>query len=54
MSLALVTSSGTKMGKTCIMCAGDKEFIQGLVGMTEGKRPLGRTKCRWQAQTGLI
>jgi hypothetical protein len=45
-ALALATSSGTKTGRMCVMY-GDEEGIYGLVGMTDGNRPLGRTMCRW-------
>jgi hypothetical protein len=29
----------------------DEKFIQGLIGKTEGRRPLGRPKRRWEDNT---
>jgi hypothetical protein len=36
------------MGIACSMHGGEEECIQVLVGKTEGKRPLGRPRRRWE------
>ena len=36
------------MGGTCSTYGGEERCIQGLVGTTEGKRQLGRTRRRWE------
>jgi len=33
---------------TCSEYGGEVIGIQGLVGKPEGKRPLGRPRCRWE------
>jgi hypothetical protein len=35
-----------EMGRACGMYGGQERCIQGLVGIPEGKRPLGRDRCR--------
>ena len=36
------------MSRTCSEYGGEVICIQGLVGKPEGKRPLGRPRCRWE------
>ena len=36
------------MGAVYSMYSGDESCIQGLAGRSEGKRQLGRTRCRWE------
>ena len=36
------------MGGTCSTCEEEEKHIQGLVGKTEGKKPLERSRCRWE------
>jgi hypothetical protein len=37
------------MGGACSStCAGEERCIQSLGGKTEGKRPLGIPRCRWE------
>jgi len=36
------------MGGTCSRYGVEERCIQGLVGKSEGKRPLGRPKRRWE------
>ena len=36
------------MGGACSAYGGQERRIQGLVGKPEGKRPLGRTRRRWE------
>jgi len=36
------------MGGACITYGGEKICVQVLVGKPEGKRPLGRPRCRWE------
>jgi hypothetical protein len=43
-------SSGTyrEMGGACSTYGGEQKCIQALGGKTEGKRPLGRPRCRME------
>ena len=36
------------MGGACGTYGGRERCAQGLVGKPEGKRPLGRPRCRWE------
>jgi hypothetical protein len=36
------------MGRTCSAYVGRKRVAQGVGGETEGKRPLGRPRRRWE------
>jgi hypothetical protein len=36
------------MGRTCGTYGGEERCIQALVGKTEGRRPLGRRRSRWE------
>jgi hypothetical protein len=36
------------VGGTCCTHEGVEKCLQGLVGRTEGKRPLGRPRHRWE------
>jgi len=38
----------SEMGGTCITCVEEEWRVQGLVGKTEGKKPLGRPRGRWE------
>jgi hypothetical protein len=35
------------MGRACSTHGEDKEAYKVLVGKTEGRRPLGRPRCKW-------
>jgi hypothetical protein len=35
------------MGGSCSTNAGEEESLRIIVGKPEGKRPLGRPRCRW-------
>jgi len=35
-------------GGTCSTCGGEERGIEDLVEKPEGKRPLGRPRCRWE------
>jgi len=35
------------MGGACSKYGGEERYIQGLVMKPEGKRPLGRSRSRW-------
>jgi hypothetical protein len=35
------------MGRACIMNGEKRNAYRTLVGKPEGKRPLGRPRCRW-------
>ena len=37
-----------EMGGACSAYGGEKERTQGVGGKTEGKRPLGRPRRRWE------
>ena len=37
-----------EMGGACSAYGGEERRIQGLVGKPEGKRPLGRSRRRWE------
>jgi hypothetical protein len=37
-----------EMGGACSAYGGEERRIQGLVGKPEGKRPLGRSRGRWE------
>ena len=37
------------MGGACSAYGGEERRIQGFVGKPEGKRPLGRTRRRWES-----
>jgi hypothetical protein len=37
-----------ELGGACSTYGGEKRCVQGLVGKTEGKRPLGRPRLRWE------
>ena len=36
------------MGGALSTCGGEERWIQSFGGKPEGKRPLGRTRCRWE------
>jgi hypothetical protein len=36
------------MGGACSACGGEERRIKGLVGKPESKRPLGRSRHRWE------
>jgi hypothetical protein len=36
------------IGEACSAYGGEVRLIQDLVGKPEGKRPLGRLRCRWE------
>jgi hypothetical protein len=36
-----------EMGRTCSMNGAKRNAYRVLVGKPEGKRPLGRPRCRW-------
>jgi hypothetical protein len=36
------------MGGTCSTCGGSTSVYRDLVGKRKGKRPLGRTRRRWE------
>ena len=36
------------MGGACSAYGGEERLIQGSVGKLEGKRQLGRIRCRWE------
>jgi len=36
------------MGGVCSAYGGGERRVQGLVGKSEGKRPLERPRCRWE------
>ena len=36
------------MGGACSACGGEEGRLQGLVGKSEGKTPLGRPSHRWE------
>ena len=36
------------MGGACSTYGGEERHIHGLVGKPEGKRPFGRSWCRWE------
>jgi hypothetical protein len=36
------------MGRACSMCEVKRNTYRVLVGKPEGKRPLGRCRCKWQ------
>jgi hypothetical protein len=36
------------MGRACCLNAENMNAYRILVGKPEGKRPLGRTRCRWE------
>ena len=38
----------SEVGGTCSTCEEEERHVQGLVGKTEGKKPLGRPRCRWE------
>jgi hypothetical protein len=37
-----------EMGGACNTYGGEENLRQGLVGKSEGKKPLGRPRCRWE------
>jgi hypothetical protein len=37
-----------EMGEACSTYGDRKDVYRGLVGKSEGKRPLGRRRCRWE------
>jgi hypothetical protein len=37
-----------EMGRACGTCGRQDRCVQGLVERSEGKRPLGRPKSRWE------
>jgi hypothetical protein len=37
----------TEMGRTCSMYGGEERY-RILMGKPEGRRPLGRCRCRWE------
>jgi hypothetical protein len=42
-----------EMGVACSTYGGEERCIQDLVGKTEGKRPLGRPRLRWEDKIDL-
>ena len=36
------------MGRACSTYAGEERYIRALVKKSEGKRPLGKLRCRWK------
>ena len=38
---------------TCV-CGGEEKRMQGFDGEPEGKRPLGRSRCRWEDNNDLV
>jgi len=36
------------VGASCSAYGAEERFIQSFVGKSEGKRPLGRPRCRWE------
>jgi len=42
------------MGGACSTYGGEERCIQGLVGKSEGKRPLGRSRLRWEDNIKIV
>jgi hypothetical protein len=42
------------MGGVCSTCGGEKKCRQILVGKSEGKRPLGTPKIRWEVNIKMV
>jgi hypothetical protein len=42
------------MGRACSRNGGEEEYIHNIGGKAEGKRPLGRPRCRWADNIKII
>jgi hypothetical protein len=42
------------MGRACNMHGGKRIAYRILVGKPEGKRPLGRSRCRWEDNIRMV
>jgi hypothetical protein len=46
--IRMITSKDDEMGRACNVHGGDERCLQNFGLMSEGKRPLGRPRHRWE------